>query len=112
MFDHVNNLLLGFILKIPSESLNSNFDAMFGLNNINLKLSLMDCLVNKTSYLYSKLLPCVYFSFKAQIMKGSIGNSKNVPKKSTSVERIIGIWQYMVCPRCEPKSLQPVCTKF
>ena len=27
-------------------------------------------------------------------MEGSTGNSKNVPKKSTSLGRIMGFWQY------------------
>ena len=50
--------------------------------------------------------------FNAQIMDGSTGNSKNVPKKSISFGRIMGFRQYTVGPRCEPKSLQPACTKF
>jgi hypothetical protein len=42
-------------------------------------------------------------------MEGSTGNSKNVPKKSTSLGRIMG---FLVHPRWEPKSLQPDCIKF
>ena len=47
-----------------------------------------------------------------QIMEGSTGNSKNVQRKNTSLGRIMGFPQYTVCPQCEPKSLQPDCTKF
>ena len=50
---------------------------------------------------------------KSQIMEGSTVNSKNVPKKSTSLGcRIMGFRQYTVRLRCEPKSLQPACIKF
>ena len=48
----------------------------------------------------------------AQVMEGSTGNSKNVPKKSTRLGRMIGFRQYTLRLRCEPKSLQPACTKF
>ena len=44
----------------------------------------------------------------SQIMEGSTGNSKNVPKKSTSLGRLMGFWQYSVRPLCKPWSLQPV----
>ena len=47
-----------------------------------------------------------------QIMEGSTGNFRIVLKKSTSLGRIIGFWQYTVRSQCEPKSLQPACTKF
>ena len=46
------------------------------------------------------------------LLEGSIGNCKNIPKKSTNLGRIMGFWQYMVCPWCEPWSLQPACIKF
>ena len=49
---------------------------------------------------------------EAQVMEGSTGNSKNVPKKSTRLGRMMGFWQYTLRLRCEPKSLQPACTKF
>ena len=45
-------------------------------------------------------------------MEGRTGNSKNVPKKNTSLSRMMGFRQYTVCPQCEPKSLQPAYTKF
>ena len=45
-------------------------------------------------------------------MEESSGNFKNVPKKNTSLGRIMGFRQYTVHPRCKPKSLQPACTKF
>ena len=47
-----------------------------------------------------------------QVMEGSTGNSKNVPKKSTRLGRMMGIRQYNLRLWCEPKSLQPACTKF
>ena len=45
-------------------------------------------------------------------MEGSTGNSKNAPKKSTRLGRMMGFQQYMVRPQCEPKSLQPASTNF
>ena len=45
-------------------------------------------------------------------MEGSTGNSKNFPKKSTRLGRMMGFRQYMLQLWCEPKSLQPACTKF
>ena len=47
-----------------------------------------------------------------QIMEESTGNSKNAPKKSASLGRIMGFLQYKVRPRYEPKSLEPACTKL
>ena len=46
------------------------------------------------------------------MMEGSTSNSRNVPKKSTRLGRMLGFRQYTVRPRCEPKSLQLACTKF
>ena len=45
-------------------------------------------------------------------MEESTGISKNVPKKSTRLGRMMGFRQYTVSPWCEPKSLHPACTKF
>ena len=55
---------------------------------------------------------CSNMSTSAQVMEGSTGNSKNVPKKSTRLGRMMGFRQYTLRLRCEPKSLQPACTKF
>ena len=48
-------------------------------------------------------------SFSPQIMEGSTGNSKNVPKKSTSLGRIKGFLQYTAA---NLNPLQPACIKF
>ena len=45
-------------------------------------------------------------------MEGSTGNSKNVPKKSTRLGRMMGFQQYTFRLQCKPKSLKPACTKF
>ena len=67
----------------------------------------------KNSYQIRHLiLSCGWSSPYSQIMEGSTSNSKNVPKKRTSLVRIMGFRQYKVCLQCEPKSLQPACTKL
>ena len=55
---------------------------------------------------------CTWSLPHAQIIEWSTGNSKKVPKKSTSLGRMMGFRQYTVRPRCEPWSLQPACIKF
>ena len=70
---------------------------------------------NKTNIRTLKVRKSTYSSRLAtfsQIMEGSTSNSKNVAKKSTSLGRMMGFRHYTVRPRCEPKSLQPACTKF
>ena len=52
------------------------------------------------------------FYCTSEVMEGSTGNSKNVPKKSTRLGRMMGFRQYTLRLRYEPKSLQPACTKF
>ena len=55
---------------------------------------------------------CLNLRTFSQVMKGSTGNSENVPKKKTRLGRMMGFRQYTLWLRCEPKSLQPACTKF
>ena len=47
---------------------------------------------------YHLIWVVIWFIYEvaSQIMKGSTGNSKNVPKKSISLGRIMGFWQYTV----------------
>ena len=54
----------------------------------------------------------VRLTILSRIMEGSTENSKNVPKKSTSLGRIMGFRQYTVRLRWERKSLQLACIKF
>ena len=56
--------------------------------------------------------PYIKLMLTSQVMEGITGNSKNVPKKSTRLGRMMDFRQYTLRLRCEPKSLQPPCTKF